>query len=309
MNAEIEELIIEMLDYYGYRVINVADRVIRAERKGDEIVVTYALPNEVLEEEVWERLSKLRKIVATTKLFINLTKCQEVTNDLLKTLKEHSIVLVPIENFEMEIGRVKLSKILAKFEEAECCPETDIKYSPEERFFVLKLDRNGIEKEGEKVGAFNYELRYVPFHLFTYTCEIKRNGVKAKIGGNLAVDAVNGQIKKWRKIPEVTKMPEYPGTLSPVSLNVEEAKALATEWILHNETREISPIEMKIDKIIVIEKRIERPDPDTIVLDYIGIFHLPIWYVEGSAGVMIVNAADGTVIDMEFFGVGTKIDK
>ncbi|MEM4293023.1 MAG: hypothetical protein QXJ27_02490, partial [Thermoplasmata archaeon] len=286
-----------------------ADRVIRAEGKGEEIVVTYALPDEVLEEAVWERLPRMRKIVATTKLFINLTKCQTVSDEILKTLKQHGIVLVPLENFERELGSVKLSKILVKWEEAESLPELDVKYSPEERFFVLKLDRNGIEKEGEKVSGFNYELRYVPHHLFTYTCEIKRDGMRTKVGGYLAVDAVNGQIKKWKKIPEVREIPEYPGTLRTVSLSAEDAKALAIDWILHNETREISPVEMKIDNIIVIEKRVESPDPETIALNYLGVFHLPIWYVEGSAGVMIVNAAEGTVIDMEFFGVGTKIDK
>lgn len=301
MNAEIEALVIEILENYGYRIISIAEKIIRAERKSDEILVTYALIDEALEDAVWERVSKMRKIVATTKLFINLTLCQDVTNEILTTLRGQGIVLVPRENFEREVGRTKLSKILAKYDETELSADANLEYSPEERFFLLKIDRNGIEKEGEKVSGFNYELRYVPHYLFTYTCEIKRNGVSTKIAGILAVDGVNGQIKKWKKIPEVTSMPKYPGTLRTVSLPPEEAKILATEWILHNESREISPVEMKIDNIIVIEKRMERPDPATIVLNCLGLFHLPIWYVEGSEGVMVVNATEGSVIDMEFF--------
>lgn len=306
MNTEIEELIIEVLENYGYHVINVAEKIIRAERRSDEIIVTYALPDEVLEEAVWERITRIRKIVASTKLFINLTQCQDVPEEVLRTLREQSIVLVSRENFEREIGRVKLSKILTNYEVVESSVDTSVDFSPEERFFVLKVDRNGIEKEGEKVSGFNYELRYVPHHLFTYSCEIKRNGMGTKIEGLLAVDALNGQIKKWRKVPGIASMPEYPGSLKAVVLSAEEAKTLSIEWILHNESREISPVEMKIDNIIVIEKRMERPDPETIVLKYLGIFHLPIWYVEGSAGVMVVNAAEGTVIDMEFFGLGNQ---
>ncbi|MCX8174104.1 MAG: hypothetical protein N3F63_05835 [Thermoplasmata archaeon] len=304
MQTEIEALIIEILENYGYRVINVSEKLIRAERRGDDILVTYAFVDEVLEEAAWERLSRIRKIVATTKLFINLTQCQEVPDGILRTLKEQGVVLVPRENFEREVGRVKLSKILAKYEGIEPSPETDVEYSAEERFFALKMDRSAIEKEGEKVSGFNYELRYVPHHLFTYTCEIKRNGTGTKIWGILAVDAVNGQIKKWKKMPGIAKMPEYPGSLRAMVLSAEEAEAMATEWILHNESREVSPVEMKIDNILVIEKRIERPDPETIVLNYLGIFHLPIWYVEGSTGIMVVNAAEGTTVDMEFFGMG-----
>lgn len=309
MRSEIEALLVELLETYGYTVINIADSIIRAEKKGEEIIVTYALPDETLDEIIWERMARIRNIEAEAKLFVNLTACQNPTVEVLNALKKQGVILLPRENFEREIGRAKLSKILSEYEKKEEEVKSELQYSPEERFFVLAVDRNEIEKIGEQVSGFNYELHYVPHHVYTYSCEIKRGGIGRKCTGIVAVDARNGQVKKWKRLPEVKDMAEYPGSLKPATLTQEEAKALANDWILQNERRELSPVEMKIDNIVVIEKRIEQPDPESIVLNYLGIIHLPIWYVEGSAGVIVVNGAEGSIIDLEFFGIPTKIDK
>ncbi|MGB9636216.1 MAG: hypothetical protein ACPL1Y_03070 [Thermoplasmata archaeon] len=301
MLSALEELIIEILENYGYRVISVSNRIIRAERNAEDIVVSYALPDENIEEAVRKCISDVRKISASTKLFINLTPSQTLSPDTIEFLKEYSLIHVPRLNFEMEIGRTKLSKILEGYEgEVKAVPK-EITYSGVERFFAINVDRNAIEKLSTQVSGFNYELRYVPHHLFSYVCEIKRPGIVQKLTGFLTVDAINGQIKKWKTVPDHVDRPEIPGMLKEPVLGREEAEHMAKKWILANESREIKPRELRIDNILVIEKRLEAPDPNTISLNYLGIFHLPIWYVEGSMGIIIVNASDGAIIDMEFF--------
>jgi len=302
MRKEIEELLAEILASYGYNVVSITEGIMRAEKGGEEIAIAYGLPDEMLEEIIWERLARMRKIEAEARLFVNLTACQNPSEEVKSALKKFGVILLSRENFEREIGRAKLSKILGKYDKKEEESGSELQYSQEERFFALAVEKNEIERIGEQVSGFNYELHYVPHHLFSYSCQIKTGTLSRKCTGILAVDAINGQVKRLKKVPEVKGMAEYPGILKPALLSQEEAKVLANEWILQNERREKNPIEMKIDNIVLIEKRIEEPDPESIVLTYFGIIHFPIWYVEGSKGVIVVNGAEGTIVDLEFFG-------
>jgi hypothetical protein len=303
MHAEIERIIMDILEFYGFKVCNVKNRIISAEGKhAEEIFVSYALPDDAAEDILLAYIAVVRRMKAYLKIFIDFG-ARKIDERIQARAKEHGVVVIPRTNIENEIGRILVARALKDNSTEDASVNVSLQYSPEERFFSIFIDKEAIEHMGEKVSAFNYELRFTPVHIFTYTCEIihERTQAKKNRSGIVVVDAINGQIKRWSKIPEVRDKAGMPGILKDPVITCENAKAMVTEWIMNAETRETEPVEMKVDNLLIIEKNIERPAPETLALNYLGIFYLPIWYVEGSKGALIVNAADGTIIDLEYF--------
>jgi hypothetical protein len=49
------------------------------------------------------------------------------------------------------------------------------------------------------------------------------------------------------------------------------------------------------------EKKLVSPKSDSIELEDMGIFYLPIWCIEGVKGVMILNASTGKIISEDYY--------
>jgi hypothetical protein len=65
MHAEIERIIMDILEFYGFKVRNVKNRIISAEGKhAEEIFVSYALPDDAVEDILLAYIAVVRRMKA-----------------------------------------------------------------------------------------------------------------------------------------------------------------------------------------------------------------------------------------------------
>ncbi|MFW6064498.1 MAG: hypothetical protein ACOC8Y_02870 [Candidatus Natronoplasma sp.] len=168
--------------------------------------------------------------------------------------------------------------------------EFEIEHDTKEGTLEPIIDFEEVSELGEKlVGGFKYRLEVVPHYVFEY--EIKdQDALKRKV----YLNAVSGELNFWEKpFKIISELKKSHVKLEP-NIPEENSKEMTLKSLLerHTETKERRWEE---EGATIVEKSQEGPSKKDIKLEYRGMVYVPMWAVEGTDGIVVINAARGKI--------------
>jgi len=222
------------------------------------------------------------------------------------------VVVWDREAVEHEVGRTRIEKLMGEEDHgliddlyADDVPmmEDDAPVSgEEERIVPLHMSlQDVVELSSKTVGGFSHRLELVPHYLFSY--EVPLYVGEGKIGsreGTVAVNALTKDVKAWDNVPEtVTSLDQGHKRLEPI-LEEEDASGLVRSTVEREHTCERDMVREN-GQVTMTERVTVRPRLDLGCVKPLGIYYVPIWCVEGTKGVMVINASSGKVLSEDYF--------
>jgi hypothetical protein len=137
-------------------------------------------------------------------------------------------------------------------------------------------------------------LELVPMHAFRYACKLEAKGAPSiPKQGLLVVDAVTGAA---REAPEpvfgaLTTPAERIQALYPE----EDAATAAKRKVVELHTQKVRVKNSLGRNSLIVEDRMVRPDPRTMLLEPQGLWWAPVWRLEGQNGTVRLNATTGAI--------------
>ncbi|NLX46772.1 MAG: hypothetical protein GXY70_01170 [Euryarchaeota archaeon] len=222
------------------------------------------------------------------------------------------VVVWDREAVEHEVGRTRIERLVGEDDHgliddlyADDFPlmeEDDQDAGEEERIVPMHMSlQDVVELSTKTVGGFSHRLELVPHYLFSYDVPLYVG--EGKIGqreGTLAVNALTKDVQPWDEVPEtVTRLDQGHKRLEPL-LEEEDASAIARSTVESEHTCERDMI-TENGQVTMTERVTVHPRLDLGCVRGLGIYYVPIWCVEGTKGVMILNASTGKVLSEDYF--------
>ena len=215
------------------------------------------------------------------------------------------------EAVEHEIGRTHIEKLVGEEDHgliddlyADDVPIIDDDPSGvgEERILPMRTSlQDVVELSSKTVGGYSHRLELVPHYLFSYHVPLFVG--EGKVGGregNMAVNALTKDVRPWDQVPEtVTNLDQGYKRLEPV-LEEEDASAIVRATVEREHTYERDMIREN-GQVTMTERVTVHPRLDLGSVKPLGIYYVPIWCVEGTKGVMIIDASNGKVLSEDYF--------
>lgn len=196
---------------------------------------------------------------------------------------------------EMELDKSVMEGI-AEGEKGLVGPDDDFDFDIEHRRkeATLKpiMDFNHVSELGEKqVKGFKYRLELVPHYLFDYKVWWDDGEVTE---GKFYLNGISGKRNFWdQPFERVSDIKRSHIKLEPnISKDDSTDKALSAIRDRHCVEREDRWEE---EGVTIVEKSEDAPSKENIELNERGIVYVPMWAVEGTKGIVVINAATGKI--------------
>ncbi len=152
------------------------------------------------------------------------------------------------------------------------------------------------------VQGFRFDLELIPYFVFDYSCELMVEGEPTPqiSSGTLAVNGLTNCPEIWEFDFETVENVESTHTKLEPKFDEDRAFETARERAITLNTREIQTVDDR-GAVTIYEKKKVAPKEGAINLLKRGLIYLPVWCVEGSNGVMIIDATTGKVIKEDLF--------
>ena len=173
----------------------------------------------------------------------------------------------------------------------------------EYRIIKSRIDKDEASKMAKKImEGFRFDLELIPYYIYNYTCDINIGGrtPPQRNTGTIGINALTKQMEEWPPIFETVGDMDDHYTRLPPRITEDEAYESAYNSVININTKIIETKEEK-DSAIIIEKKMVEPKPDAIEITKKGLVYLPAWCIEGSNGVMIIDATTGKVLKEDIF--------
>jgi hypothetical protein len=243
------------------------------------------------------------------------TLLASIPMDVIKLAEEHGIAVWDRNTLESEAGRLVMKELIEK-EDAEPAEET-VGYSPEpsmetkvkdwgEQIVKPRITMEDVTELAKyTIRGFRYELELVPYYIFEFTCDVVTDGKDAcdRKFGLVGVNALNGESEQWKTRFELVPELQWTHTKLEPKIDVEKSEHIAREGVVSINSSDIEHVSDK-GTALIIEKKKVRPKEGAVALKRKGLVYLPVWCVEGSNGVMLVNAVTGKIIKEDFYKEG-----
>ncbi len=173
-----------------------------------------------------------------------------------------------------------------------------------EKYVKCRVGEGEVKLIGSReVGGTKAKLIYVPFHVFEYSAEVYTEGeilprtARGYVGVNASVEPERaGEVaQEWKYGMEATSTRPPDSEVRRTRMGVEEAEKKAREHLLHILTRE-KEITRETKEVVIIERKKEYPEERSIRLNYMGLYHLPLWKVTGRKGIILVDGITGEIL-------------
>ena len=185
------------------------------------------------------------------------------------------------EDFERTIGMMMLDELLgdmlpdvvSSFEEALAGGGEPV---------ADELPRSSL---GREVGSALIEVReLVPFHAISFSMNRER-----KQSGIIVVDAVDGT-------PYLASHPLIPvldpeGKRREPVISGNEASEAGIEFLIEQNTREVEETMEMEGAVTVVEKKLIAPAREDIDYSYLGLFYIPVLFLENEDGTLAIDAS------------------
>lgn len=168
----------------------------------------------------------------------------------------------------------------------------DVEHKRKEATLKPIMDFNDISELGEKqVKGFKYRLELVPHYLFHYKVWWDDGEISE---GKLYLNGISGKMNFWdQPFERVADIKRSHIKLEPnISKEDSTKKALSAIKSRHSVEREDRWEE---EGVTIVEKSEDAPSKENIELNERGIVYVPMWAVEGTEGIVVINAATGKV--------------
>lgn len=303
--TSVKELTVRILESYGYKMSEDGSLLV-GKKNGSSVTVCFAshgLTKETCLALMNEMLGREGKTVVVSP--------EDTHEDAKRMLIENGIIVWDRQTLESEVGRLVLgspAKASLPSLEEEITLKVEEKVAKEKPISGEKIISPRITQEDvaelakQSIRGFRYELELVPYYVYEYSCELVVEGGREEERkvGVIGVNALSQDYEVWKSAFEIVSELKIPHTkLEP---KIEEARAteIAEEGAIITNTTEKETVTDR-GSVVIIEKRRVRPKNDAIELKKKGLLYLPVWCVEGSNGIMIVNAATGKIIREDFY--------
>ncbi|MEF8835379.1 MAG: hypothetical protein V5A76_04410 [Candidatus Thermoplasmatota archaeon] len=282
------QLLEEYLEYEGYEIVDSEKGKTIVDTGEEKLALIIAGP--VVHEDDLLKLEEAseKSILITT---------EELPYETRKSISEDTSVWdrdILIEKLgEMVLEKSTLEGI-EEGEEGFKGPEKefkfDIEHETKEGVLEPIIDFEEVSELGENlVGGFKYRLEVVPHYVFEY--EIKKDDQES---GKMYLNAVSGEINFWeRPFKMISELKRSHVKLEP-NIPEENSKEMALESLQERHT-EKKEKKWEENGATIVEKSHEGPSEEDIELDNKGMVYVPMWAVEGTEGIVVINAARGKV--------------
>jgi hypothetical protein len=330
------EIIKKILISYDFGIIAEKPNYILAEKDGSTVgagmLATESppmIPDLIaVMNEMPQNLDKL--ILATT---------HELTEDIEDFASQENILLWDRKKLEEEIGRAVLSGFAGDSKARELLesiksepegidasgpdmPDISLEVEPVpignsltseedsgELIMKPRMTINEVSEISKKiVQGFRFDLELIPYYVFEYSCELMVEGQNTPqiSSGIIAVNGLTNSAESWN-FPFETVI-ELETTHTKLEPKVDENKAFVTakETSIALNTREIQTVDDR-GAVTIYEKKKVSPKEGAIDINRRGLIYLPVWCVEGSNGVMIINATTGKVVKEDIYREGNNV--
>lgn len=172
--------------------------------------------------------------------------------------------------------------------------------SPEDkniRIIKPKVSKDKAASMANKiVRGFRFNLELIPYYIFSYAVKFDTDKSEDKLtNGWIGINGLTSNIEEWKgKFDTVSNLHEEHTKLE-VKFPYEQAFSLAQNAVVELNTKLVETRE-ESDSTIIFEKKRLKPKSDAINLKSKGIYYLPVWCIEGSNGLMIIDANSGKII-------------
>ena len=157
-----------------------------------------------------------------------------------------------------------------------------------------------VELSKKNIKGFRYVLELVPHYIFHFHAEAKDGDGLESRSGLISVNALTGKSELWTlSFETVNAIDQAHKKLEP-KLAERDALQLARKLAIES-SKTVVESRVEREHAVVMERKVIMPRDDQLALEPKGLFYLPIWCVEGTNGVMIVNAAAGKIIEEDFY--------
>ncbi|MEF8873326.1 MAG: hypothetical protein V5A88_01500 [Candidatus Thermoplasmatota archaeon] len=303
------ELLIECLKYEGYEPVESQEGKIVVEKKTTEASSSESEEQVEVQEETVEQatlvvagavvneddLLALEESEGPTMLVVT----EDVSQDILSSIPE-DVEIWGREELIEKFGKMMLEKTflegVAEGEKGIKGPsqgfDFDIEHEGGERILAPIIEFEEVSELGEKmVKGFKYTLELVPHYLYDYRVE-KEEGETAQ--GKLYLNSVSGKPNFWEKpFESMDEMKRSHVKLEP-NIPQEESGKRALNAVMDKFT-EKKEKRWEENGTTIVEKEHERPSAEDIDLQKRGVVYVPMWAVEGTDGIVVINAARGKV--------------
>jgi hypothetical protein len=222
------------------------------------------------------------------------------------------VVIWDREAVEHEIGRTKIEELVGEEDHgliddlfADDYPEVaddQQDLSDEERITPLLLTlQEVVELSAKSVGGFSHRLDLIPHYIFSYDVPLYVG--EGRIGnkeGLLAVNALTKAVDAWGEMPStVPRLDQGHKRLEP-TMEEEDAVSLVRTAVEKEHTYERDMVREN-GQVTMTERVLVHPRLDEGAFKPLGLIYVPFWCVEGTRGVMVLNASTGKVLSEEHF--------
>lgn len=325
--TSLRNVLMEVLEFYGYEIKEQHEKYISAEKEGIRVAVGI-----LAEGDFKEVLAFVNAVEGVPALHIIVT-LKPLTGDAFDMAEENGLIIWPREEIEREVGTAVLGRYhrgergKAFFErfiekpqvtvaslDAELSEERDrggkSAGGPSESAtaeMVLKpvMTLEDITELSRKtVRGFRFDLELVPHYIYEFECELEVEGngehEDERRTGLISVNALTGACKKWEDNLETVSDIEPGHTRMEPKLEETEVYEKALRCAVKLNTSEVSVMKDR-EHATIIENRRISPKDGKVSLTRKGMIYEPIWCVEGTNGVMIVDAATGKIIKEDYY--------
>jgi hypothetical protein len=331
-------LITKIFKTYGYEILRNTEhqRYIFAKKDTITLAIGYLLPDaKPTKRDIRGFIKSSHNDEAHRSIFIST----ELTDELKNILEGQNIEVWERDNLEREIGKALLSDLpefggegQADFETVMEKPAQTTSNDSERHEimvpFVLgeipttisgeksqetldsdltimlpKINREQAQSLTKKiVRSIRFDLQLIPYYIFDFSCEVEEGkSKKRKLNkGTLGINSLSNHIEEWPDNYDTVNSIDQEFTKLEPSFTLEEATEKVREAVIALNTREIESIEDKGTAIIIEKKKI-KPKDDVMDINSRGMVYMPVWCVEGSNGVIIVDATSGKIVREDIF--------
>ncbi len=284
------QLLEDLLEFKGYEIISADKGKIVGILEDKKLSVV--IGEEPIHEEDLMRLDEAEGETVMA-LF------EDIAEDIKETIPD-DVTLWTRDILIREFGEMVLEKsVMEGFAEGEEGIEGpddtlqfDIEHEGKEVILKPIMDFKHIQELGEKlVKGFKYRLELVPHYLFYYKVE-KPDGRESQ--GKIYLNAISGKSNFWKKpfqsseeikrshIKLEPKIPED-------DCRKEAKKAVKDRFSTKKKEKREG------EGVTIVEKSQSTPSEEKMDLEKKGIVYVPMWAVEGTEGIVVINAARGKV--------------
>jgi hypothetical protein len=147
-----------------------------------------------------------------------------------------------------------------------------------------------------EIQGYKFDLELIPHYLFHYVLNIDEKRQRA---GIVAVNAMTDHVETWRWGFELVDSIDIPSSKREPKMDPERALEMARDVVAREYKSYVETV-TDFGHSEIIER--SKPRHDAMIVEQKGLVYLPVWFVEGKRGAMLVNSSSGKIISEHLHG-------